>query len=831
MIVLKRRSMNIIVRIVFVLLTVVIVGIAAGSLAGQSESSGEIPDSDGKTGESHGRIRNVVLISIDTCRADRLGCYGYRRKTSPNIDAVAAEGVIFEHAVTSVPITLPSHSSMLTGTIPLYHRVRDNNNYRLDSSNITLAEILRDNGFATGAIIGAFVLDSLFGLDQGFDSYEDDIEEKKDEPRVYYNERKAEEVTRLANIWLEDHRGDEFFLFLHYFDPHAPYVKHKRFALPFVKYLYDGEIAYTDRCIGQVINKLKDLNLYDSTLLIITADHGESLGQHSEQTHGFFIYHSTLHVPLIFKVPGGPKGRRIESLAGLIDIVPTVCGLLGIEAPGCVQGKDLSASFSTASTPDKSQRFLYCESLMATKFDIGPLLGLVNNRWKYIYTAEPELYDLAKNRSETKNMLQRQAEQAGIMQNQLRSILEKSNVNTIPAGKVTLDAQTRNRLESLGYIAESTVDENIQVEQKGTNPKELIELYNCFEEMLGLVAAGKYGKAKKACNKMVKKWPKMKQAHFQLGRIALLEKDVDGIITHFSRYLADEQAEPNDAGTLQTAPQYASAHSNVGTALASKGKFDEAIVHHKKALAYRSYVPKYWHNLGGVYLQQGRFSEALACFVKALELDPELADAHFFAARIFHKQGKLEQAITHYGHALRLRPDAEQAQIGLNMARAQKQKLDAWNKSSSKPDEAAMHNKLGTAAHQHNNIERAIEHWNKALELKGDWPDVLNNLAWVRAVYENTTFYDPNEAVQFARRACELTGFEQPMFLDTLAITYAAAGKFPEAIKIAEKAIELAQASQQAELTDQIRNRLLLYKASQPYVERLLSHGSVLPTK
>ncbi|GAG97977.1 unnamed protein product, partial [marine sediment metagenome] len=284
------------------------------------------------------KITHVVLISIDTCRADHLGCYGYLRKTSPNIDAVAAEGIMFKHAVTSVPITLPAHSSMLTGTIPIYHGVRDNNNYQLSDSSLTVAEILHQYKFVTGAVIGAFVLDSQFGLDQGFDFYDDKIDpgEKK---FFIYSERKAEEVTRLANIWLEENKNKKSFLFLHYFDPHSPYESHERFRFgsgfdPNSQIDgYDSEIAYTDYCIGQVIDKLKELSLYDSTLLIITADHGEGLGQHNEISHGFFIYYSTLHVPLIIKIPTGPKGKQINNLVALIDILPTICDSLGIDVP------------------------------------------------------------------------------------------------------------------------------------------------------------------------------------------------------------------------------------------------------------------------------------------------------------------------------------------------------------------------------------------------------------------------------------------------------------------------------------------------------------------
>ena len=230
-----------------------------------------------------GEIRNVLLISIDTCRADYLSCYGYPRETTPNIDELAREGILFENVISPVPLTLPAHSSMLTGTIPPYHRVHNNIDYKLGLSNVTLAEILKEVGFTTSAFISSFIMDSQFGLDQGFDTYNDSFE--KTYSSVGINERKAGETSRLAAQWLDEHKDESFFLFLHYYDPHKSYEPPKPFASKFPQNPYAGEIAYTDDYIGQVITRLKELGLYDSTLIIITSDHGEMLGEHGEPAH------------------------------------------------------------------------------------------------------------------------------------------------------------------------------------------------------------------------------------------------------------------------------------------------------------------------------------------------------------------------------------------------------------------------------------------------------------------------------------------------------------------------------------------------------------------
>jgi len=236
--------------------------------------------------------RNVVLISIDTCRADRLGCYGHPGKSTPNVDAVARDGVTFLLAQTTNPITLPAHCSMMTGQIPPDHGVRDNRTYRLAASNVTLAEVMREHGYATAAFVGAFPLDSIMGLDQGFDVY-DDRYTMGGAGRVA-NERRAMEVSNSAIEWLREHDGAPFFLFVHYFDPHAPYSPPEPFASEHAGDPYVGEIAYTDHAIGRVVDELKRLGLYDSSLIVITSAHGEALGEHEEATHAFFVYQSTV---------------------------------------------------------------------------------------------------------------------------------------------------------------------------------------------------------------------------------------------------------------------------------------------------------------------------------------------------------------------------------------------------------------------------------------------------------------------------------------------------------------------------------------------------------
>jgi len=776
-------------------------------------------------------IRNVVLISMDTCRADHLRCYGYSRKTSPNIDAVAAEGVLFNHAVTPVPLTLPAHASMLTGNTPLRHGVRVNNNYRLGDSNITLAEILKEKGYTTAAAVSAFVLDSQFGLDQGFDTYEDNIS-KEDKRILSYVQRDGKEVTDIAENWLQKYKGEKFFLFLHYFDPHSPYIPHKEFSFssPFVRVtrdFYDGEIAYTDHLIGRVVKKLKDLNLYESTMLIITSDHGEGLGQHKETTHGYFTYHSTLHVPLIIKAPGWPKGTVINRIVGLIDILPTICGCLGIDVPEQAEGIDLNTCFVERTAPAK-ERGLYFESLTPTKFGLAPFLGLVTNRFKYIHTAKPEVYDLLKNPDETRNLVKKQLQNTQIMQAQLKSILEEARVSSAADNKLALNEEATRRLKSLGYVASRSVDENVQFDQIGSDPKEFIQAYNILEKFFTLVPAKKFDEAKKMCSDLLAKRPDVTYLHFLLGQVALYKKDAEGMITHFSQYLANtpelESENLNSDMKVKSTHEFSLAHGSLATAFMVKGQYTKAIVHYKKCLFYNPYKAGIRSNLAGAYFNQGNFADALKHFNKALALDPNLPEAHAMVGYIFLDRGQIQKAVTHFKQALKISPLLQMAYKGLNKALQQKTLIeknitsleDALGKD---PNQVQMHEKLGVMYYQLDDFKNAVYHWEKLLELNPNHTEALNKLAWAKATHANKSFYDPNQAIKLALRTCELTEYKNASALDTLSVAYAAAGKFDQAVKTAEKALNHALSEKQKDLAEEVQYHLQLFRDGQPYIQ------------
>jgi arylsulfatase A-like enzyme/Tfp pilus assembly protein PilF len=684
-------------------------------------------------------ISNIIIISIDTCRADYLSCYGYPRPTTPNIDQVAREGILFENVISPIPVTLPAHSSMLTGTIPPYHGVHNNIHYKLAESNITLPEILKPHGFNTAAIVSAYVLDSQFGMSQGFDYYHDEFVEIQ--RNVFGSERQGHETTRFALEWLDQNQEENFFLFLHYYDPHHKYNPPEPFATEYKDNPYAGEIAFVDHCIGQVIEKLKKLNLYDSSLIIVAGDHGEMLGEHGEEEHTYFIYQSAIKVPLIFKLPGQSKTGKVKNLVGLIDVVPTICGLLGIEIPAQVQGEDLSFCMGQKQSPNQ-ERYLYCESLVPTRFKANSLLGVVADGWKFIQTTRPELYDLKMDPAETKNLIDEQPQRARFLQEHLQQMLEQAVRKASPDSRLNLDAQAIKRLQSLGYVA-GGIDEDFRFDQSREDPKDLIEYHVSFQKAAELAYEKKHAEARAIFEKLLTERGGYYDIYSQLSHIAKDQKDFPSAIKYLTKAIEINPKNNND-----------------------------------------------YNNLGLIYAEQEQYDQAVMYLNRALEIDPDETLTHNNLGLILIRQNKYEQAINHFNKTLK-----------------------------SDPKNLTAHNNLVTILIRQGKIEQAINHGQISLQIKPDQLQILNDLAWIKATHAAPAYRDPAEAVRLARRLCELTDFNHPNALDTLATAYAAAGNFAQAIETADKAIKLALSAGNKELAEEIQKRQELYKLNKAYEE------------
>jgi arylsulfatase A-like enzyme/Tfp pilus assembly protein PilF len=707
------------------------------------------------------KISQVVLISIDTCRADFLSCYGYPLRTTPNIDTVARQAALFGKAIAPVPFTLPSHTSMLTGTIPPYHRVLDNSEYRLGAEYTTLAEILKQNGFATSAFISCFVLDSKYGLDQGFDTYDDDFENSINTTGIAH--QNAGDTTRSVLTWLEEHQKGNNFVFIHYFDPHFTYEPPEPFASrfrnappmnnammnfpPTLLGQYAGEIAYVDHCIGQVISKLKELKLYDSTLLIITSDHGETLGDHGEFTHGYFIYQSSIRVPLIFKLPGSTKPRRISDVVGLVDILPTVCSMLGIEPPAQIQGIDLKPYFHGDSRPYPN-RYLYCQSLESTKYNANSLLGAVGDRYKYIQTTRRELYDLQNDPAELNNLTGEQPNRVRIMQDKLQQILEESVRPDTGASdtKVQLDEETLQRLATLGYVG-GDVDEDFELDENKEDPKDLISFHVQCMEVGFLIHKEQFEAATEICQQLISERPRFYRSYFNLARISSQQEDYAGAVDYLKK-------------AVELKPDYVHSHIALGRTYKTLGQLDNAIDH----------------------------------YLKVIELEPDEEKAYYHLALCFYEQGRFDEADKH------LRPTLFGNPSYVN---------------------AIVH--LADKLLEMKQIKRGYDYYAEALRLRPDSVNILNSLAWIQAACSIEEIRNPAGAVELAQKACELDKYESPEVLDTLAVAYAASGAFDKAVTNAQKAVELAKSDDKEDLAKRIQGRLKLYKARQVYLDPTLS--------
>jgi arylsulfatase A-like enzyme/Tfp pilus assembly protein PilF len=398
----------------------------------------------------------VVLVSIDTLRADRLPAYGYEGVETPAIDRLRDDGILYQRAYSHVPLTLPSHTSLFTGVLPAAHGVRDNIGYFLDAERVAAGEIphlplaLERAGYATGAAVSSYVLRSKMGLDQGFGFYEDSVEFRTG-TGLGGLQRPGSETLELSRDWLRGHADEPFFFFFHIYEPHTPYQPMPEFAARY-PHPYDAEVASADRIVGDLFAELDRLGVYDRAIVILLSDHGEGLGQHGEDEHGVLLYASTLHVPLIVKLPGGRfAGRAAAAPVQLIDVFPTVAGLLGIEPPAPLPGTSLLRLLD-GEPPD---RRIYSETFYPRlHFGWSELTALFDDRHQYIHGPDPELYDLLDDPAETDNLARRRARLAAALRDEIEGFDRSLE------GPAAADEETRQALAALGYIGSvGAVDE------------------------------------------------------------------------------------------------------------------------------------------------------------------------------------------------------------------------------------------------------------------------------------------------------------------------------------------------------------------------------------
>jgi arylsulfatase A-like enzyme/tetratricopeptide (TPR) repeat protein len=385
---------------------------------------------------------HVVLVTLDTTRADHIGCYGSAVASTPSLDALAGEAIVFGDAVTTVPVTLPAHTSIMTGLTPLRHGVRNNGSFRLEARFHTLAEYLSFEGYETGAFVGSFILDRRFGLEQGFGAYDDRLT----------NERPAAETTARAIEWLESRKRSPVFLWVHYFDPHTPWTPPEPFAERTAGTLYDAEISAMDAGFGELLAALRGRGLYDRAHLIVIGDHGEGLGDHGEQEHGVFLYRECERVPFIWKRPGANAARRVDDLVGVVDILPTLLEIIGLPVPEEIEGTSLVPILDGAERSEREG--LYAETLYPYyAFEWSPLHAWRTREWKYVDAPMPELYDVPNDPGERRNLAAERPELASRLQGRLDAYRIGVSAGLAIPAEGAAGSEVEERLRSLGYVS------------------------------------------------------------------------------------------------------------------------------------------------------------------------------------------------------------------------------------------------------------------------------------------------------------------------------------------------------------------------------------------
>jgi arylsulfatase A-like enzyme/Tfp pilus assembly protein PilF len=586
---------------------------------------------------------NVVFITIDTLRADHLGCYGNQQIHTPHIDALAADGVRFERAYTPVPVTLPSHTVIFTGTYPLFSGMHDFADNKLGPSQTTLASVLEKRGYATGAVIGSAVLDSRFGLNRGFDFYYDHFDfSRLQESNLDAMERPGNVVADVALDWLSKNYRRKFFLWMHLYDPHYPYRPPPPYSEEYKDHPYDGEIAFADAQVGRLIRFLKEKNLYRNTLIVLSGDHGESLGEHGEKTHGFFIYNATLHVPLIFHLPDGRAARTVPDLVSLADLMPTVLQFLKAEVPAEVQGRNLLPLM----TPQKREdsRSLYAETFLPRlHFNWSELRGVETENYHFIDAPKPELYDLAKDPAETQNLFPQKKAVAEELRARLAGLIRQYSAGPELAEKTGLDPALMERLKSLGYAGFSGGSNPTITDRALPDPKDRIQTYELISEAIAESQHGSYADSTEKLNAALQTDPDSVPVHYLLGLTYYRMREYPAAAEQLQR-------------VLQLSPDYALAAFQLGLAYARSGDFDRAVQTLKRTLDLDPTNFSAAYNLGVLYDQKRMPAEAIAAFRQSLTIAPDYSLAHRGLGETLLQQGQVDDALIELRRAVELSP-------------------------------------------------------------------------------------------------------------------------------------------------------------------------------
>jgi arylsulfatase A-like enzyme/Flp pilus assembly protein TadD len=623
--------------------------------------------------------QNILLITIDTLRSDALGTYGGRAST-PNLDRLAAEGIRFTFAHAHAVVTLPSHASILTGRYPFEHGVRDNAGFRLSDDAETLAELARQQGFATAAFVGAFPLDRRFGLAQGFDTYDDVGGREVKQGDFAFTERRAEVVATAAREWIGRQEG-KWLTWVHVFDPHSSYSPPPPFDTQYSGDPYAGEVAYVDQALGPLLETARQSTR--PTTVIVTADHGEGLGEHGEPTHGTFAYESTLRVPLIIAQLGDGSAGRGGSVSDApvrhIDLLPTVRELLQWPAAAALPGRSLL----TADVGDSGTSYFEAMTPMIAR-GWAPLSGVLVGREKYIDLPIEELYDLAADPKEEQNLVAKQPARTRQLVAELRRLSA-----ALPGEALAENAEVRERLQALGYVSGSAPRKAAYTAED--DPKNLIDVERLMMAGIDHHLRGRPAEAAAAYRKVIARRPDMRLAYLRLGFVlwdrgapdqaiaalreglAKLGPDIE-LEIRLGTYLAETgraaEAVPILERVTKAAPDNSEALNALGIAYAHADQAERALHTFRRAIEVNPRDVYAHENIGTVHLQQNDLASAHAAFTRAIENDPRSSRGHAGLGVVARQQGRVDEAIAQWRKAVELDPTNFDALFNLASALA-----------------------------------------------------------------------------------------------------------------------------------------------------------------
>jgi arylsulfatase A-like enzyme/tetratricopeptide (TPR) repeat protein len=633
---------------------------------------------------------NVVLITLDTTRADHLGCYGDAEARTPHLDALAREGVLFAQAASTSPLTQPAHSSILTGMYPTHHGVRVNGSTALSRDQTTLAEALAANGYETAAFVGAFVLDGRWGLDQGFGFYDDRFDlEKHKHLDLGGVQRPADKVVDAALAWLEDHERSPFLAWIHLYDPHTPYEPPEPFRSAYAAGgpagLYDGEIAFTDQQVGRVTAWLQDRGLDEKTVVVVIGDHGEGLGSHGEGTHGYFVYDYAQHVPFLIKAPlAGLRGVRVEAQVSAVDVFPTVLALTG-DTAHAVHGRSLLPDMFDPSAA--AEVWAYGESMTPNlQFGWGSLHFLRSSRYKLIKAPRPELYDLSVDPGEQTNVFDRERALARDLMAKLEALMERTGRGAPAPESANLDEQTLARLSALGYIGAPVAPRAAGPSRPLADPKDKLAVFAAVQQAGERIVSDDYAGAARALESALREDPRMPQALLMLGtsyaemgrmpeakaQFDLVLKDDPGSVQALVGLAGlliqegrDEDVMALSKRTLALDERNAQAHTLLGEVYAGRREPAQALPHFEQAVAIQPKLTRNRLNLAGSLIEVKQYGRAEALLKEVVAEHPRFPLAHFNLGLVYEEQGRLAEARAAYAAEVAAYPQEFKARFNL----------------------------------------------------------------------------------------------------------------------------------------------------------------------